>query len=68
MSFGPCLCGAIDCPRCYPGSTDLVECDSCGELFRRYTMEETGSGRIVCSKCMDEYTENEANEELQSDD
>ena len=26
----PCMCGATDCPRCYPGCGDYCECEDCG--------------------------------------
>lgn len=52
--FGPCLCGATDCPRCHPGCRDWVECDGCGRDFRRHEMTVDGFGNTVCLECLEE--------------
>ena len=55
MNYGPCLCGAYDCPRCFPGSTDIVECALCEKSVRRYTLQETKGGRLLCEECYEQY-------------
>ena len=67
MNYGPCLCGAYDCPRCFPGSTDIVECALCEKRVRRYTLQETKGGRLLCEECYEQYERDVANEELGED-
>ena len=62
MTYGPCLCGATDCPRCYPGSQDWVGCDNCGGTFRRHELCYD-DGRYLCGECQDEEDEEREAEE-----
>jgi hypothetical protein len=39
---GPCLCGAEDCPRCFPGCDEIETCGRCGEELDRFG---------VCPEC-----------------
>jgi hypothetical protein len=52
MSIESCMCGATDCPSCYPerfvrGRCRYVECEKCGEEF------EPGRGDTseICEDC-----------------
>ena len=45
----PCVCGASDCPRCYPNSYN--ECDECG-----------GTGIITCDCCPHDSEKDEEGE------
>lgn len=49
----PCMCGATDCPRCYPGCDRPVECVECGRLFASYSMRECKCGGPMCEECLD---------------
>ena len=52
----PCMCGATDCERCYPGSSKGIKCDDCGERFQEddgYEIKDVG---VVCPECYDNYT------------
>lgn len=52
MTFGPCLCGADDCERCHPGSTDPVECGVCGnEVATWKAVPCDVCGRMMCDEC-----------------
>ena len=44
----PCMCGATDCPRCFPGCENYCECEVCGgdELI-----EDLDDG--ICQQCKD---------------
>lgn len=44
---GPCMCGATDCPRCYPGCDRVVECEWCREEFRLLDLDNDG----LCEEC-----------------
>ena len=64
-SFGPCLCGADDCPRCYPGCNDPVTCVSCGGEWPAheacdYTV--VVSGKTYCNTCARGNMERKAHE------
>jgi hypothetical protein len=47
-----CMCGAEDCPRCYPGCNEIIKCD-CGH---DWVAHDTGtceccSNATVCGEC-----------------
>lgn len=46
----PCYCGALDCPECYPGSLEKVECAVCGNVFPRWQM----GAASICARCQEE--------------
>jgi len=45
---GPCLCGATDCPRCYPFHRGAPRCDSCDH---RGDDVIAVAGRSLCDIC-----------------
>lgn len=49
--YGPCMCGATDCPRCYPGCNRSVECSVCGAEYPAHIM--TSCDRCHESVCED---------------
>lgn len=53
LLYGPCLCGATDCPRCYPGSHDRVTCCLCGEEKFAYQIIGTECHSCRGSVCED---------------
>lgn len=64
MGSGPCLCGAEDCPRCYPGCDRVRECEGCGEEFRLFDLDWD----YLCEKCAEEKAKMEASGEGQDEE
>jgi len=56
-----CMCGARDCPKCYPGCNYSPDCVECGEKFYPDDYEQdTCDGcleesSVWCIKCGDEH-------------
>lgn len=50
---GPCMCGAEDCPKCYPGCNDPVECSGCGKVFAAHEILECPKceSNFICDYC-----------------
>lgn len=48
-SYEPCLCGATDCPRCYPGN----QCPVCKRAYEEHTEEE----KVECDRISEEIVE-----------
>ena len=38
----PCMCGAQDCTRCFPGAMDLVSCSVCDDSVPAFYYEDAG--------------------------
>ena len=55
------MCGATDCPKCYPGCNDYPDCVVCGEQFEPDDYEQdtcagcSEEGSVWCVKCGDEH-------------
>ena len=51
----PCMCGAQDCGKCFPGARDLVACHSCGESIPDFAFDDAGwqhvENRDYCPEC-----------------
>ena len=50
-------CGALDCPRCYPGCRDVARCCRCGTEIEAWQADEARwemdtRGRWVCVDCL----------------
>lgn len=61
--MGRCMCGADDCPACYPGIHDWRECSRCGEEFRRIDLEGG-----LCAMCLEEIEAKDAAEDRAADE
>ena len=51
----PCMCGATDCTRCFPGCDKGVECDDCREMSEPTEMKNVYNVGSVCPDCYDNY-------------
>lgn len=65
---GLCLCGALDCPHCYPELQEIIECDCCGAEFPRWMNWEDRNGHILCEECADKVQCEECGEWFDSDE
>lgn len=43
----PCMCGALDCASCYPGSRDRVRCERCWCICLACELTDDG----ICETC-----------------
>ena len=68
MSQGPCMCGATDCPRCYPQNFighgaarryRWAECAECGEEWDPDDLDSDGRCEdcrlVICPRCEEAY-------------
>lgn len=65
--IGPCMCGAWDCPRCYPGCNTPEECERCGRTFKRVDLTDDGlceecASKQMCQNCGEYFEPEELNE------
>jgi anaerobic ribonucleoside-triphosphate reductase len=60
MRGEPCMCGADDCPKCFPQNKGLRFCPECGEVMELIDCDEDG-GRYACPICDAEDVDDEDN-------
>lgn len=46
-----CMCGALDCEICFPGSNRIVQCDFCGEYMPLHMANREGYDTYFCDDC-----------------
>lgn len=50
-----CMCGALDCERCFPGTRDPVSCSKCDNVVPSFFYEEAEwekiNGSHYCREC-----------------
>jgi len=51
--YEPCMCGAEDCKRCFPGYKPPKQCDNCFE--ESYELTAVYDGDELCEACLDDY-------------
>mgnify|MGYP001559253909 CR=1 FL=1 len=65
----PCLCGAPDCRRCFPGNFRngryrFVECKKCGEEFD----PDDSAGDQICWDCVSKQYEEDDEDDTDQDE